>query len=450
MAVFDVEADGLLEEATKLHVLSYQPLGSTEVHSVHHYDDMREFLTTEKVLIGHNIYRYDVPLLEKLLNIEIKAKLYDTLPMSWYLNTNRLKHGLDSFGDDYGIPKPKITDWEGLTREEYTHRCQEDVKINMALWNDLIKRLLFLYKDRTALEKFLGYLMFKMKCASTQEALGWPVDTVAVLKHIETLTAQQKEKKTELVKVMPKHKVYKIAKPPKVLFKKDGTASVAGQGWFDVLDQEGLDRTHQEDVRVFKEEVDPNPQSSDQVKDWLYGLGWEPCTFDYKKDDKTGDERKVPQVRKDGELTESVKLLIEKDQSVGVLDGLTVIQHRLSIFEAFRDMEVDGKLKAEIAGLTNTLRFKHSKPLVNLPGVDKPWGKEIRGCLIAPEGHVLCGADMVSLEDTTKRHYVKPLDPTLVEEQTRDDYDPHLKLAVVAGMLSQEDYDFYVSYKKEG
>jgi DNA polymerase I-like protein with 3'-5' exonuclease and polymerase domains len=103
---------------------------------------------------------------------------------------------------------------------------------------------------------------------------------------------------------------------------------------------------------------------------------------------------------------------------------------------------------AEVDGLTNTLRFKHKKPLVNLPGVDKPWGREIRGSLIADEGEVLCGADMVSLEDTTKRHYMQPLDPSYVEEMSAEGYDPHLKLLVIAGQITEEDYNFYVNYRE--
>jgi hypothetical protein len=91
--------------------------------------------------------------------------------------------------------------------------------------------------------------------------------------------------------------------------------------------------------------------------------------------------------------------------------------------------------------LTNTLRFKHVKPLVNLPGVDKPWGREIRGCLIAPEGYTLCGADMTSLEDTTKRHYMKPYDPDYVEEMSKEGFDPHLDLAKHAGAVTQDQID---------
>ena len=120
-----------------------------------------------------------------------------------------------------------------------------------------------------------------------------------------------------------------------------------------------------------------------------------------------------------------------------------MLQHRLGIFKGFLETEKNGYVKAEIDGLTNTLRFKHKKPLVNLPGVDRPWGKEIRGCLIAPEGYVLCGADMVSLEDTTKRHYMFPYDPDYVHEMSQKGFDPHLDLAKHAGAVQQSDIDAY-------
>jgi DNA polymerase I-like protein with 3'-5' exonuclease and polymerase domains len=165
--------------------------------------------------------------------------------------------------------------------------------------------------------------------------------------------------------------------------------------------------------------------------------------------EEDGSERRIPQVRKDGELTSSVRLLVEQDKAVAVLDGLTVIQHRLAIFKGFLECQVDGFVKAEIAGLTNTLRFKHSKPLVNLPGVDKPWGKEVRGCLLAPDdAHILCGADMTSLEDTTKRHYMQPYDPNYVKEMSRDGFDPHLDLALHSGAITQKQIDMHNSGEK--
>ncbi|CAB5220538.1 DNA-directed DNA polymerase, family A, palm domain containing protein, partial [uncultured Caudovirales phage] len=196
-------------------------------------------------------------------------------------------------------------------------------------------------------------------------------------------------------------------------------------------------------VRVIDSVEDGNPGSTDQVKEWLHNLGWKPKTFKYVRDKATGKERMIEQVRSEGELCESVTDLIDKDSAVGILEGLTVITHRLGIFKAFLNSHKDGWLEAGIDGITNTFRFKHKNPIVNLPGIDKPWGKEIRGCLLPPEGHVWAGSDMVSLEATTRNHYIQPLDPRYVEEMVQPGYDPHLKIAVIAGKITEADYTFY-------
>lgn len=404
---------------------------------------MRSLLSGSTTLVGHNICRFDIPVLEKILGIKIKAKLYDTLPMSWVINTERQLHGLESFGEDFGVPKPVITDWEGLTYEQYKHRCEEDVKINWLLWQNLIKRFKLVYgKDRETMDRFFQYLTFKMKCAAMAEQAGWRIDKELVEKSIATLEKAQEEKVEELRQVMPPVTKYTLKSKPKQMTKKDGTHTKAALDWFKLLEEHDLPLFHEDDVRVVKSVEVANPNSPEQVKDWLFSLGWEPCTFEYKKNEG-GTERSIPQVRKDSELAPSVKLLIEKHPEVELLDGLTVIQHRKSIFEGMLESEVNGYVKAEIAGLTNTLRFKHKKPLVNLPGVDKPWGKEIRGALIADPDTILCGADMVSLEATTKRHFIYPYDPDYVEEMSVPGFDEHLDLAVRAGYITRDDYDFY-------
>ena len=134
--VYDIETDGLLDELTKIHVLSYSDDGKT-VHHTHDYDEMREFFATRKVLVGHNHVRFDIPAVEKVLGIKVNARLIDTLALSWYLHHDRMKHGLEGYGEDYGVPKPVIKDWNTLTPQEYAHRCDEDVKINARLWRDL-------------------------------------------------------------------------------------------------------------------------------------------------------------------------------------------------------------------------------------------------------------------------------------------------------------------------
>ena len=441
MIVFDVEANGLLDDATKIHCLSYTTDGVT-YDTLFDYDSMKDLLLNQQGLIGHNIIRYDIPLLEKILGIKIKARLFDTLPMSWVLNYNRPKHGLESFGEDFGIPKPKIDDWNNLTQDDYRHRCVEDVKINWKLWQDVLKRFMFIYKSKTELDKFFRYLQFKMDCAAEAERVGWKLDVGLAKDCVAKLTEQQSSKINELKGVMPRVKITTKKSKPKVCFKKDGSPSSHGERWFALLDEHRLPRHYEGEVEVIKGWDQPNPNSNDQVKSWLFSLGWEPCTFNYIKESPT-ETRLVPQVRSNGELTESVKRLIKDNPVVSVLDGLTVIQHRLKIFEGFLECEYNGYVRAEIDGLTNTLRFKHKKPLVNLPAVDKPWGREVRGCLTVPDGYTLCGADMTSLEDTTKRHYMYPYDPDYVNDMSQEGFDPHLDLALHANAVSQIEIDEY-------
>tara|TARA_R110002012_G_scaffold220445_3_gene392055 strand:+ start:1229 stop:3070 length:1842 start_codon:yes stop_codon:yes gene_type:complete len=439
MIIFDVESDGLIEDATKIHCLSYTDGG--EIKTIYEYDEMRKLLLNSKALLGHNIIRYDIPLLNKLLDIKITARLYDTLAMSWVMNPTRGKHGLDSFFPDFGIKKVEVLDWINLTRLEYTHRCEEDVKITQALWNNLLKRFLKVYDCKKMLDKFFRYLEFKMDCAREAEQQGWKLDIALAESLVDQWTKLQEDKVKELVDVMPLRTLHKTQTKPKVYKKKDGSLSAHGQRWKELVEEHGLPSDYSGEISVVKGVEDPNPNSTDQVKEWLTSLGWQPCTYKYNKDKETGEEKRVKQIRKNGELTESVKLLIEKNPTVGVLDGLTVLQHRLAIVKGFVDCEQGGYVRAEIDGLTNTLRFKHKKPLVNLPSVEKQYGREIRSCLIATPGYLLCGADMTSLEDTTKRHYMMPYDPQYVKEMSVEGFDPHLDLAKHAKFVTQDQID---------
>ena len=105
IAVFDVEANGLVP--TKLWCLTQNKLRGENV-TYTNYDDMRKFLLSADVLVGHNITRWDIPHLERLLSITITAKIVDTLALSWYLEPNRIMHGLADWGEEFGVPQPPI------------------------------------------------------------------------------------------------------------------------------------------------------------------------------------------------------------------------------------------------------------------------------------------------------------------------------------------------------
>lgn len=443
---FDIETDGL--EPTKIHCLSWQD--DEGMHSTADYDEMRSVLMSADQLVGHNIVRYDLPVLKKLLgwSPHKSQKVVDTLALSWYIYSWRGKHGLESFGEDFNMPKISIDDWENLSLAEYILRCEVDVHITTRLWKQLRYNLEKLYKDPLDLWNCVEYLTFKMSCAADQERLGWRIDFDKANDLLAQLVVLQQEKVSILSEVMPVRTILVERKRPKVWFKRDGSLSALAEKWCDLMYDMLLPDTT-EVVKVVHSTEVANPNSITQVKEWLFTLGWEPTTFEYHKNKETGEERAVEQIRKDGELCSSVKRLQDKNPEVAHLEGLTIINHRLAIFRSFVACAREGYVKATIAGFTNTLRFRHARPLVNLPSVDKPWGKEIRSCLIAPSGKELCGADMVSLEDTTKRHYMQPHDPKYVAQMSGEGFDPHLDLALHAGKVQQSCIDAHNAGTKD-
>ncbi len=197
---------------TKVHVMSWTGDVGQTVNHTHDYDKMRDVLTNADAICGHNIIRFDIPAVEKLLGIKITCRVVDTLALSRYLNPDRQKHGLEGFGEDYGVPKPKITDWDNLSPEEYAHRCNEDVKINARLYRDLLIKLGEIYdggiSDTTGI---MSYLMFKMECAREQEALQWKLDVTKARTHLEVWETLKAEKIEQLANAMPEVKKYKIS-----------------------------------------------------------------------------------------------------------------------------------------------------------------------------------------------------------------------------------------------
>ena len=478
--VFDIEADGL--NPSKIHCLTAAIYSQDRWRSksTTDYEEMKKFFLSADVLIGHNIYRWDIPNVERLLDIKIEAKLIDTLALSWYLYPDVLKHGLEEWGVYFGVPKPIVKDWDNLPIEVYINRCEEDVKINCKLWDKQWDNLMNLYNDEEKdANRLIDYLMFKMDCAREAEASRWRLDVDRCNKALATLELEKEDKVEQLITIMPKvldygtmerpstlYKVPKVYKRPASMNKKDGSLSalgeryinichsvgeephlkqvtvpsseltVKGMRWLQLLEDSDLPETHQEPVEYLKSTKEPNPNSPAQIKDWLYSLGWKPITFVYKKD------RKIEQIRIEikGEKTlcPSVKKLFSVVPELEVMEGLTVLSHRIGILKGYlSNVDDEGYIKAEIQGLTNTLRFKH-RVVVNLPSINKPYGDIVRGVLIAPEGYELCGSDMSSLEDRTKQHYMWKHDPEYVKEMQTPDFDPHLALAEFAEALTPE------------
>lgn len=435
--VFDIEANGFTP--TKIHCLGVNVNGRIKATS--NYANMKSLLSKkDNILIAHNCVRYDMPVLTRLLDMKIEATIVDTLALSWYLYPTRTRHGLAEWGEYFGIPKPKVEDWDNQPIEVYLHRVKEDVKINSMLWEKMRRDLLILYGTEEEMWRFIRYITFKMECAQAQEELKWKLDSKLAQDTLDLLVKEQQEAFSGLIKAMPRKAIVKKKKRPKEPYKRSGDLSVHGEKWFALLKEQRLPPDTQETTVVDGYE-EPKPTSHVQMKDWLYSLGWIPETFEFKRNKETGEVRQIPQIGiKDsgGDICPSVKKLFDKEPALKILEGLSIVTHRITVFKGFlRDVDDNGYIKAQVKGLTNTLRFQHTT-LVNLVGVDKPYGKEIRGCLTCPDGYVLCGSDMSSLEDRTKQHYMWDYDPEYVKEMMTPDFDPHIDVAVHGGALTKQ------------
>lgn len=457
MGIFaaDIETTGLLEqmqkqENPKLHNFCAIDIETplTILYEGHQKKELQAFLDEGHTLIMHNGKLFDGEALEFLGYKLGNTKIIDTLALSWYLEPMRLRHGLAEYGEEFGVPKPPIEDWENLTQEEYNHRVKEDCKIQKRLWQRQVAKLNKLYgTEPGAHDKIIAYLMHKMDEFKQQQRNRWKLDVEGAIALQDQLAKEIEEKTEALRQVMPKVPVYVVRKRPAKPFLKSGELSATGQKWKELTESLNLPFEHNEDIKVLKEWVVGNPASPVQIKAWLDSLGWEPETFKFVRGENGEPDRNIPQINlKGGEICRSVKDLIPKEPGIEHIAGLGILNHRYSVVNGFLRDNVNGELTARMQGLTNTLRVQH-KECVNLPSLRVKYGKELRGLLVARPGKRLLGSDLSSLEDRLKHHFQWKLDPEYVKSQMTKGFDPHNAIAVIARLMTQEEADWYAWYK---
>jgi hypothetical protein len=359
--VYDIEADGLLNTITKIHCLSIawrDVNGNVKTKSTTDLNEMRKFFLNKNITrVGHNITLYDERAIAKILGIDTlqsKDQIIDTLALSWYLYPEKKKHGLEEWGKDYGIHKVEINDWQNLSSAEYINRCETDTKINLKLWENQLHMLYQIY-DNNELEiiRFLEYLQFKLDCIREQEDEKVRLDIPHIIATLERLKKEKEDKENILREAMPKVVVKTTKAYKDVIVLENGEFFQRGDIMFDHYFREGYRPKMQHEIETVRGHKDPNPNSNDQKKDWLFSLGWIPENFEHKKN-ADGTQRKIPQIKSknnDGSICDSIKKLFEKEPRLEVLEGLAVLSHRIGILEGFLTNQKDSYIEASMAGL---------------------------------------------------------------------------------------------------
>jgi hypothetical protein len=462
----DIEADGFAPDYTKIWCATFEELDedlkSLRKFTLTDSDKIAEMFTNpDNTLVMHNGLSYDGPAVSTLCGVDVKAKIIDTLMLSWYLFPMRHNHGLKHWGEDLDIAKIGVEDWEGQPLEVYIERCEVDVDIQTALWRHMMKTMKAMYKDQPSfMQHAINHVNLKGKMLALQEKSKWKIDVVKCQELYDKFDTLHEEARTALEQNMPEVAVTAKRTRPAKPFKKNGELSAHGEKWVQLVQEHGPIIAPEKRIDFDQEIIvvtgyrPPKATSPAQVKDWLFSLGWEPETFAYKAVEGSKEKRKIPQVRNadSGELCPSIERMIPKNPELKYLKEISVISHRRGMCKGLlKAVDERGFIQARAQGFTNTLRLKHASPAVNLPSGRKPYGADIRGLFMARSDDTeLCGSDMSSLEDRTKQHYMMPHDPEYVKSMMSDDFDPHLDMAIEAGMMTHAEAEHYKALKSGG
>lgn len=394
IATGDLEANGLLDKATRVHCGVFKEQDGT-VHKFrpNQIKEMLVYMDTVDVLKMHNGFGYDWPLLKKLYGYEYKGKKVDTLIMSRLLNPKRLvpfncpnkkagPHSVEAWGWRVDRGKPEHNDWEVFS-EEMLHRCSEDVEIQELIYEELIKES----KGGDWKNAFL--LSFKLfENLQKQEAYGWLVDQDHMKRCISQLTHWIRKIDLAVTPSLPKVLIveetkkdgeYNYVRKP---FLKSGKYAEATCSWisaagYDPLDQPVLGCYSRVSFR------NTNLDSGDETKSFLLGIGWEPKEWNTDGDGK----RSSPKLSKDDPF-EGI------EGKLGRLVAKRVqCRHRRSTIEGlFNCIREDGRIPSVVNTLAVTGRATH-RNIVNIPQAKSFYGKRMRQIFISSPGMVLVGTD---------------------------------------------------------
>lgn len=199
ICVGDIEADGLLPDATQIWCGVFKDIKTGVVKKFwpdlgHDWQqEMKDYLDTVDVLIMHNGIQYDKPLLKKVWDYDYKGKLVDTLWMSRLQNPKRMlppnapdkrigPHSVEAWGLRFGRLKPNHEDWSQFSGD-MLHRCSEDVEIQHLTYNALMEE----GKPYNWINAHkLTFKLFEI--LQKQEEYGWLVDQPYMHKCIHMLT----------------------------------------------------------------------------------------------------------------------------------------------------------------------------------------------------------------------------------------------------------------------
>ena len=379
--VFDLETDGLYEQATKVFCVVIYDINKqqTFTYGPDAIADALAHLATADSLIGHNLLFFDIPVLQKLHSFDCKARIIDTLICTRLIWPKEKLYELDE--EQYpqvppnqrGAASLKAWGWRladhkisfkdfSTYSQEMLDYCIQDVAVTTKLWEHITKQ----NYPEPALKLEHDFAL----AINKQIRAGVPFDVDAALDLVDDLRAKEAQLEPQLKEIFPpiKHSTWFT---PKVNNTKRGY--VKGVPF--------------EKVRY--EEF--NPGSRDQIADRLKSkYGWQPEKFTAKGNPVVDDE--VLEQLPYPEAKALAEYMLVKKRLGQIVNGNNAWLKLVN--------NDSGRMHGDV--VTNgciTGRCSHRYPnMGQVPAGYSPYGKECRALFHAPQGWDMIGIDAKALE----------------------------------------------------
>jgi DNA polymerase I len=427
--VFDIEANGL-ENPTKVWLIVCKDLDTGTLHifkrpseDEHVKQSFLAFALGVNLWVGHHCLGYDYPVLNKLLGLDLgdfPSICRDTYVGSKLFDTLREEHSVESYGEEFGLPKLDFKDFSKYV-EGMDDYCIRDVEITYRVHNKFARYYAQPYWHM-AVDTEQRCQAF---CASlTHNGFGFSV--VRATKLLDRVNSELAVLDSRISEEFPSRPIETPVITPRVT--KYGTLNRNDFRW--LPDPSDLsDFTGGPFCRLIYRDF--NPDSHKQRIEVLARAGWQPTE---KTKTHIEVERQARRKDRDPAVDWDVRL---KSLSVtgwkisetnlntlprsapssakSLARRITVESRRRTLTEWLDLVGDDERIHGKFVGIGAwTQRMSHQNPNManianshDLNGKEKYLGAEMRSLFIAPKGKLLVGVDADGIQMRILAHYIK-------------------------------------------
>jgi hypothetical protein len=368
-----------------------------------------------KLIVGHNIIGFDLPVLKKLFKWAPKkgTKLHDTMIMSQILNYKRFGadgHGLARWGEFLCCPKLEFEDFSQYSEEMWIY-WQQDLVLTTKVYKCLFSEFTTLFERRPQIADYMLAEHATSKWCTDAEIGGWPFNREAGNALFELMEAEMNAVRDKLLprlgsKTIAVDKKLGVVEPKIPKWIKNGDYNLHTANWFGILPETGQDLNRLvegEYSRVTFEMLDLD--SVADVKIFLFRNGWVPTEWNTKQEPIEGSER-TRKVKTSPKITEDSLECMDGDGKM-YCDFLTTKSRHGLLKGWLANCDSEGMLHGKCFTIgTPSMRATHTT-IVNVPSADSVWGKEMRGLFGCLPGWKLIGCDSAGNQARGLAHYLK-------------------------------------------